>query len=83
MTRFRLDARRFRGPLHAPVRNDTEQRESDDIVALREVARVLVDEGFTVWLYERVRRAAPLPVAYDLRLMSQLSPDGRGGPGAR
>lgn len=74
MTRFRLDARRFDGPLDAPLRNDTEQRESDDLAALGELARAMVDEGFTVWLYERVRRLEPLPEAYDLRLVRQLSP---------
>jgi hypothetical protein len=74
MTRYRLDARRFRGPLHAPERNDTEQRESDDLAALGELAGGLVREGFTVWLYERVRRVDPLPEAYDLRLLRQFTP---------
>jgi hypothetical protein len=74
VTRYRLDARRFHGPLHAPERNDTEQHESDDLAALGELARRLVGEGFTVWLYERVRRAEPLPEAYDLRLLRQFTP---------
>ena len=72
--RYRLDARRFHGPLHAPERNETEHHESDDLAALVELARGLVTEGFTTWIYERVRRAAPLPEAYDLRLVTQLDP---------
>lgn len=77
--RYRLDARRFRGPLHTPARNDHEQHESDDLAALVEIARVLVSEGFTAWIYERVRRSVPWPEAWDLRLVTQLDP-GR-GPG--
>ncbi|PVY95874.1 hypothetical protein [Actinomycetospora cinnamomea] len=73
--RYRLDARRFRGPLHAPARNDHEQHESDDLAALVEIARTLVAEGFTAWIYERVRSAAPWPEAWDLRLVTQLDPD--------
>jgi hypothetical protein len=73
--RYRLDARRFRGPLHAPARNDHEQHESDDLAPLVEVARALVAEGFTVWIYERVRRATPWPEAWDLRLVTQLGPE--------
>lgn len=74
MTRYRLDARRFRGPLHAPERNDTEQHGSDDLVTLGELARGLVGEGFTVWLYERVPRRDSLPEASDLRLLRQFTP---------
>jgi hypothetical protein len=77
--RYRLDARRFRGPLHTPARNDHEQHESDDLAALVELARALVAEGFTAWIYERVRRSVPWPEAWDLRLVTQLDP-GR-GPG--
>jgi hypothetical protein len=77
--RYRLDARRFRGPLHTPARNDHEQHDSDDLAALVEIARGLVSEGFTAWIYERVRRSAPWPEAWDLRLVTQLDP-GR-GPG--
>jgi hypothetical protein len=73
--RYRLDARRFRGPLHAPARNDHEQHESDDLAALVELARALVAEGFTAWIYERVRRRVPWPEAWDLRLVTQLDPD--------
>jgi len=73
--RYRLDARRFRGPLHAPARNDHEQHESDDLAALVEIARTLVAEGFTAWIYERVRSAVPWPEAWDLRLVTQLDPD--------
>jgi hypothetical protein len=77
--RYRLDARRFRGPLDAPARNDHEQHESDDLAGLVEVARALVAEGFTAWIYERVRRPTPWPEAWDLRLVTQLDPDrGRG-----
>jgi hypothetical protein len=73
--RYRLDARRFRGPLHTPARNDHEQHESDDLAALVEIARALVTEGFTAWIYERVRSATPWPEAWDLRLVTQLDPD--------
>jgi hypothetical protein len=73
--RYRLDARRFRGPLHAPARNDHEQHESDDLAALVELARTLVAEGFTVWIYERSRSPVPWPEAWDLRLVTQLDPD--------
>jgi hypothetical protein len=77
--RYRLDARRFRGPLHAPARNDHEQHESDDLAGLVELARSLVAEGFTAWIYERVRRPTPWPEAWDLRLVTQLDPErGRG-----
>jgi len=72
--RYRLDARRFRGPLHAPARNDHEQHDSDDLAALVELARALVAEGFTAWIYERVRRSVPWPEAWDLRLVTQLDP---------
>jgi hypothetical protein len=73
--RYRLDARRFRGPLHAPTRNDHEQHESDDLAAMVELARSLVAEGFTVWIYERSRSPVPWPEAWDLRLVTQLDPD--------
>lgn len=73
--RYRLDARRFRGPLHAPARNDHEQHESDDLAALVELARALVAEGFTAWIYERVRKDVPWPETWDLRLVTQLDPD--------
>jgi hypothetical protein len=73
--RYRLDARRFRGPLHAPTRNDHEQHESDDLAALVELARSLVAEGFTAWIYERIRSPVPWPEAWDLRLVTQLDPD--------
>lgn len=72
--RYRLDARRFRGPLHSPARNDHEQHDSDDLAALVELARTLVAEGFTAWIYERVRRSTPWPEAWDLRLVTQLDP---------
>lgn len=73
--RYRLDARRFRGPLHAPARNDHEQHESDDLAALVELARSLVADGFTAWIYERSRSPVPWPEAWDLRLVTQLDPD--------
>lgn len=73
--RYRLDARRFRGPLHSPARNDHEQHDADDLPALVELARTLVAEGFTAWIYERVRRPTPWPEAWDLRLVTQLDPD--------
>jgi hypothetical protein len=73
--RYRLDARRFRGPLHSPAPNDHEQHESDDLATLVELGRTLVAEGFTAWVYERVRRAPPWPEAWDLRLVTQLDPD--------
>ena len=81
MTRYRLDARRFSGPLCAPTRNDSEAHESDDWDVVRETARALVARGFTVWIYERVPRDAPpvtvdrRPAAvFDLRLLDRRDP---------
>lgn len=81
MTRYRLDARRFSGPLCAPTRNDSEAHDSDDWESVRETARALVARGFTVWIYERVLRdTAPVTVdrrpsaAHDLRLLDQRAP---------
>ncbi len=81
MTRYRLDARRFSGPLCAPTRNDSEAHDLDDWDTVRETARSLLARGFTVWIYERVPRD-PSPVtvdrrpsaAVDLRLLDQRSP---------
>lgn len=88
MNRYRLDARRFSGPLCAPVRNDSEAHESDDWQAVGETARNLVTRGFTVWIYERVpRSAAPVtcdrraPETYDLRLIDQRAPGVTGSAG--
>lgn len=81
MTRYRLDARRFSGPLCAPTRNDSEAHESDDWASVRETARALVARGFTVWIYERVLRdSAPVTVDRSpstvsvLRLLDQREP---------
>lgn len=79
--RYRLDARRFSGPLCAPTRNDSEAHEADDWSAVRETARGLLARGFTVWIYERIPRAEE-PVTcdrrprevWDLRLIDQRRP---------
>lgn len=84
VTRYRLDARRFAGPLCAPTRNDRETVESDDRAELQRTATALVARGFTVWIYERVPRAGTPPTydgrpnpVHDLRLVDQRAPTAR------
>lgn len=51
MSTYHLHARLFEGPLDDPSRNELQSRESDDFDEVLELARVLVDAGFCVWVY--------------------------------
>lgn len=81
MNRYRLDARRFAGPLCAPTHNDSETHDSDDWETVRATGRALLARGFTVWIYERVPRpGGPVTVdrrptgAVDLHLIDHRTP---------
>ena len=52
MSKYHLHARLHEGPLGNPVRNELQTRESDDLAEVKRLARDLVTDGFTVWIYD-------------------------------
>ena len=67
---FHLHARLFRGTLDAPITNELQSEESDDLGELEALAEELAHRGFGVWLYEHAPRTA-LPHASDYRVVAE------------
>ena len=73
MSRYHLQARAFEGPLAQPARDEVRLAESRDRPHLEAMGRALVDDGFTVWIFEHGERS--LPGCSDLRMVLTLHPE--------
>ncbi|WP_028923989.1 hypothetical protein [Pseudonocardia acaciae] len=76
MSRYHLHARLHEGPLGAPVRNELQTHENDDLSEVEHLAKVLADAGFTVWIYDHGNTAV-LPGSSDYRTVLKYTPDGK------
>lgn len=76
MSIYHLHARLFEGPLSAPVRDELQTRETDDLAAVQVHAKELAARGFTVWIYDHGHHTE-VPGASNYRTIFKYLPDGR------
>jgi hypothetical protein len=78
MSVYHLHARLIEGPLAKLERDELRSAETDDQQEIVILAKALVAQGFTVWIYEH-GPAPQIPTASDLTVVAHLRPE----PGQR
>lgn len=77
MTKYHMHARLMIGDLADPdARYDFQSRDTDNLAEVKEVAKELAEQGFTVVIYDHGHKTA-LPGASDYRQIFKYWPDGR------
>jgi hypothetical protein len=76
VSKYHLHARLHEGPLGHPVRNELQTRESDDLAEVKRLAKDLVTDGFTVWIYDHGNTAVASGGS-NYRTVLRYRPDGQ------